>query len=233
MKRQFDPAEPELMDRPQPVSRELEDDLRNIRVLNRYFGSYALVSKFLRRWIQPRDQIRVLDLATGSGDIPRLVIAHARSTGAKVEVTAVDQQTSTLEIAGRLSADYPEITYHRGNALEWCNDDVYDIVLCTLALHHFGEDDVVRLLRHCRTLSREHVLISDLRRGFLATVGVYLLTTFIFRAPMTQADARASARRAFSFEELRLLAERAGWKNFQHRKFRFARQAIWIGPIKN
>jgi len=233
MKRQFDPAEPELMDRPQPVSRELEDDLRNIRALNRYFGSYALVSKFLRRWIQPRDQIRVLDLATGSGDIPRLVIDHARSTGAKVEVTAVDQQTSTLEIAGRLSADYPEITYHRGNVLEWCNDDVYDIVLCTLALHHFGEDDVVRLLRHCRTLSREHVLISDLRRGFLATVGVYLLTIFIFRAPMTQADARASARRAFSFEELRLLAERAGWKNFQHRKFRFARQAIWISPIKN
>ena len=53
MKRQFDPATPELMDRPQPVTPELESDLRNIRQLNRYFGSYALIEYFLRRWIQP------------------------------------------------------------------------------------------------------------------------------------------------------------------------------------
>ena len=52
MKRQFDPAEPELMDRPQPVSAELERDLRNLRQLNRYFGSYAVVLKFMRRWIK-------------------------------------------------------------------------------------------------------------------------------------------------------------------------------------
>jgi hypothetical protein len=37
MKRQFDPAEPELMDLPQPVSNELEVDLQNLRQLNRFF----------------------------------------------------------------------------------------------------------------------------------------------------------------------------------------------------
>lgn len=228
MKRQFDPAEPELMDRPQPISCELEDDLGNIRTLNRYFGSYALVSRFLRDWIRPKQSLRVLDLATGSGDIPRLIVDHGRRVGAKVGVAAVDQQASTIEIARRLSADYPEITYHEGNILEWCNDDAFDIVLCTLALHHFSEEDAVCLLQHCRKLSRGCVLVSDLRRGFLATIGVYLLTAIIFRAPMTQADGRASARRAFSFGELRSLAERAGWKNFRQRKFRFARQAIWM-----
>jgi len=41
MKRNFDPAEPELMDRPQPVSAELEGDLRNIRQLNRWFAVIA------------------------------------------------------------------------------------------------------------------------------------------------------------------------------------------------
>ena len=69
MKRQFDPAVPELMDRPQPVSRELEIDLHNLRQLNRYFGSHALVRRFLHRWINSGDMLRVLDLATGSGDI--------------------------------------------------------------------------------------------------------------------------------------------------------------------
>jgi 2-polyprenyl-3-methyl-5-hydroxy-6-metoxy-1,4-benzoquinol methylase len=228
MKRQFDPAEPELMDLPQAVSNELEMDLQNLRQLNRFFGGHALVSRFLRDSIQPGKLLRVLDLATGSGDVPRLIVDHARSLDANVEVTAVDQQTSTLEIARQLSADYPEISYQHGNILDWGNGDTYDIVLCTLALHHFSEDDAVRLLQRCRKLSHGCVLVSDLRRGFLATVGIYLLTAIIFRAPMTKADGRASAERAFSFREFRSLAESAGWKNFHQRKFRFARQAVWM-----
>jgi hypothetical protein len=103
-------------------------------------------------------------------------------------------------------------------------------VLCSLALHHFDENGAVHLLRRCRELSNRFVLVSDLRRGLLATMGVYLLTALIFREPMTRTDARLSAERAFSFREFRSLAERAGWRNFGHRKFRFARQAIWLEP---
>jgi hypothetical protein len=78
-------------------------------------------------------------------------------------------------------------------------------------------------------LSRKFVLVSDLRRGFLLKAGVYLLTALIFREPMTRHDARLSAERAFSFAEMRDLAVRAGWDHFRHKKFRFARQAIWLG----
>jgi len=228
MKRQFDPAEPELMDRPQPVTAELVSDLRNLRELNRHFGSHALIAHFLGRWIQPGAQLRVLDLATGSGDIPRLVIDHVREVGAKVTVDAVDQQSSTLEIARGLSADYPEIDFKEGDVLSFGEDGQYDIVLCSLALHHFDEATAARLLERCRRLSREFVLVSDLRRGFLASVGVYLLTALIYRDPMTRTDGRLSAARAFSFREFGSLAERASWHNFGHRKFRFARQAIWL-----
>lgn len=221
------------MDRPQPVSAELERDLENLRQLNRYFGSYAVVLRFIRRWIQPGDQLRIVDLATGSGDIPRLIVDHARKVGAKVELHALDQQSATLEIAGKLSVDYPEISFVRANILEWNPAERYDIVLNSLALHHFTEEDAVRLLRHCHELSGKFVLISDLRRGFLATVGVYLLTALIFREPMTRTDGRLSAARAFSFAEMHDLARRAGWKDFGHRKFRFARQAIWLDQIDN
>lgn len=231
MQRQFDPAEPELMDRPQPVSAELERDLENLRQLNHYFGSYALIQRFMRRWIQPGDQIRIVDLATGSGDIPRLIVDHARSIGAKVKIDALDQQAATLEIARTLSADYPEIAFVQADILKWEPSEPYDIVLNSLALHHFSEGDAVRLLRHCRDLSRKFVLVSDLRRGLLATVGVHLLTALIFREPMTREDGRTSAARAFSFDELDELARRAGWKNFGHRKFHFARQAIWLDKI--
>jgi len=172
--------------------------------------------------------MRVVDLATGSGDIPRLLVDYARTIGAQIEIDAVDRQAPILEIAMKLSAGYPEISYHEANILEWDCAQRYDIALCSLVLHHFSDDDAVKVLRRCRELSKSFVLVSDLRRGFLLRAGVYLLTAVIFREPMTRFDARLSAARAFSFAEFRELAVQAGWQNFGHKKFRFARQAVWL-----
>jgi hypothetical protein len=98
-KRQFEPSEPELMDRPDASPEDLDAALRSLRGLNRYFGSYRIVSIFLERWMKRGDKLRVLDLATGSADIPRLVADHARRVGAEVEIVAVDFQESTIETA--------------------------------------------------------------------------------------------------------------------------------------
>src|SRR5215211_7047659 len=228
MKRSFDPAVLEMMDRRQPVSLELDHDLERLRQLNRWFGSYHVVSTFMRRWIASGAKMRVVDLATGSGDIPRLLVDHARKIGAQIEIDAVDQQPATLEIARSLSADYPEISYHIANILEWDCAYGYDVALCSLVLHHFSDDDAVKLLRQCGALSKRFVLVSDLRRGFLLKAGVYVLTAVFFREPMTRFDARLSAQRAFSFSEMGELTIRAAWKDFGHKKFRFARQAVWI-----
>jgi len=228
MKRSFDPAVLEMMDREQPVSGELERDLECLRQLNRWFGSYRLVLGFIRNWIKPEDKLRVVDLATGSGDIPRLIVDYARKIRARVEIDAFDHQPATLEIAQRLSADYPEISYREANILQWNSVEAYDIALCTLALHHFSNEEAVRLLQRCYQVSRRFVMVSDLRRNFSLVAGVYLLTTLIFREAMTRYDSRLSAIRAFSFSEMRDLAVRAGWENFGHKKFHFARQAIWL-----
>ena len=228
MKRSFDPVVLEMMDRPQPVSAELERDLERIRQLNRWFGSYRLILDFMRRWLKPNARMRLVDLATGSGDIPRLIADYARKIGAHVQIDALDRQRATLEVARKLSSSYPEISYREGNILEWDSGGSYDVVLCTLALHHFSDEDAVSLLRRSRELSRRFVLVSDLRRGFFLQAGVYFLTALIFREPMTRFDARLSAKRAFSFSEMRDLGVGAGWENFGHERFRFARQAIWL-----
>ena len=228
MKRSFDPAVLEMMDRPQPVSAELDRDLERLRQLNRWFGSHRLVLSFMRRWIKPHTRTRIVDLATGSGDIPRLIANYAREIRAQVEIDALDRQPATLEIAEKLSSDYPEINYREANILEWNSVETYDIALCTLALHHFSDEDAVNVLERCRQLSQRFVLVSDLRQGFLLRAGVYLLTASIFREPMTRYDARLSAVRAFSFSDMRNHALRAGWKDFGHKKFRFARQALWL-----
>jgi ubiquinone/menaquinone biosynthesis C-methylase UbiE len=242
VKRRFDPALPELMDRPQPVTCELERDLANLRSFNRWFGSHRLVRHFLRRWLKPNEKARILDVATGSGDIPRLIADHARRQNLSVQIDAIDQQESTIAIARRLSAGYPEIDFRCANLFEWNSSpalkldglkpsslpEPYDIVLCSLALHHFTNDDAVRVLQKIRELSRTRVLVADLRRARWLSCAVYLVTATIYRDKMTTTDARLSAARAFSFVEMRKLAERAGWKNFGHRKFAVGRQAIWI-----
>jgi 2-polyprenyl-3-methyl-5-hydroxy-6-metoxy-1,4-benzoquinol methylase len=216
------------MDRPQPISAELERDLENIRELNRWFGSYALISMFLSRWIKSGSHLRIADLATGSGDIPRLIAEYGRKVGAELRIDALDRQSATLEIARKLTARCPEIACVEGNLLEWNVTEPYDLVLCTMALHHFSDGDAVRVLQRCRELSRKFVLVSDLCRGWLAPIGVHLLTATVFREPMTKYDARLSIARSFSFSEMNQLAQRAGWTNFGHKTFPFARQAIWL-----
>jgi len=228
MKRVFDPHSPELMDRPQPVSPALEADLRNLASLNRRFGSHRLVRRFLEQWLAPGRSYRVLDLCTGAGDIPRMMVNWARASQLTLRVDAIDANAATLEIARAASRGYPEIQFIAGNALTYESRETYDLVTCSLALHHFSEDDALVLLRRCRILSHRYVLVADLVRGLPTLLGVQLVTALFYREPMTRADGIASVHRAFSFREMRALAEAAGWENFGHKRFPFCRQAIWL-----
>jgi SAM-dependent methyltransferase len=226
--RTFDPSVHEQMDLDQPVSPELERDLENLVTLNRLFGSHALVIRFLRERLRSGRPWRILDLATGSGDIPRTIAGWAARSGIEVSIDAVDQQSSTLDIARRLSRSFSNISFHQADIREFGNGSSWDVVLCSLALHHFSEVDAVAVLRHAAALASHSVLVADLRRCPLGTFGVDLLTTAWMREPMTRNDARISVRRAFSFPELAGLARTAGWRDFGHaRRFCF-RQAVWM-----
>ena len=227
--REFDPAQSEWMDRPQSFSRELEVDLLNLAAINRRFGGWRIWRQFLARWIQPGGRYRMLDLATGGGDAPRFMVDFARRAGATVDVTAIDAQPATLELARKWSADYPEITFREGDilALDAAEFGDVDFAFCSTALHHFSETDAVAILRSLRELPTRGALAADLSRGFTCSAGAWLITSTLYREPMTKHDARMSARRAFSFDELARLAGEAGWRDFGHRRFAFGRQAVW------
>jgi len=217
------------MDLPQPVSAELEDDLDSLRKLNRWFGSYRIIRHFLSRRLKRGMSVRILDLATGSGDIPREIVSWCRPRGIAVEIDAVDFHPSTLAIAEKLSAGFPEIRFRQADMRSFSPGEQWDIVLCSLALHHFSDEDAARILQNCRDLSRKSVLVADLCRTPFAKFGIWFITATVFRQPMTRYDARLSITRAFGFQELHAVAEKAGWKNFGHRRFPVARQAVWLG----
>jgi ubiquinone/menaquinone biosynthesis C-methylase UbiE len=217
-----------MMDRPQPASAELRANLENLQRLNRYFGSYALVLHFLRRWFRPGNAVRVIDFCTGSGDIPRFVVTWCRAYDVGIQITAVDFQPATLELAMEKSRSYPEITFAVSDVFEFAPAGPVDFVFCSLALHHFADDAAIRLLQHARSIARRGVMVADLERSDFGIAGIYLLTSLVFREPMTRFDARLSFRRAFSFAELSRLASAAGWQEFGHRRFPVCRQAIWL-----
>lgn len=228
MRRVFDEAKPELLDIRQPVSRELEASLESLRVLNKYFGGCSLVRHFMRQWLHTGRTYRLLDLATGSGDIPRMIVNWARRHEVSVRIDAVDLQPATLEIARRASASYPEIEFIRADARSYCEAMTYDVVCCSLVLHHFSELDALKVLRRACELSHDKVLVADLERTWFTWLCVQAVTRVAARDPMTRHDARLSVKRAFSYQELADLAQEAGWRNFGHARFLPARQAIWM-----
>jgi SAM-dependent methyltransferase len=226
--RKFDPELLELMDRPDPSTPELAGALINLQKLNRHFGSYRIIRHFLNRWLKPGETVTILDACTGFGDIPRLVVEWARRRGSHVKVLAVDMQAATLDIARRRSTLFPEISYVQGDIRSFEPGDRFDIVLCSLALHHFAWREAVEILQRLSRLSDRAVLVSDLVRSVSGILGVYLLTSTVFRHPMTKFDGRLSIQRAFSFAEMGSLALEAGWKGFGHRRFLVSHQALWL-----
>lgn len=228
MKRTFDPQEPEFMDLPDAPRAELEVEMRNLAAINRQFGSHRLLRKFLDLWLTPGRTYRVLDLCTGGGDLPRVMVDWARVHDVTLRIDAVDASGTAIEIARAASLDYPEINFIRDDALKYETKETYDFVNCALALHHFENDHAVQVLSRCRDLSHRFVLVSDLERGPLTLCGVYLLTTLWYREPATRQDGLSSARRAFSYGEFRTLAETARWREFGHGRFIFCRQALWL-----
>ncbi len=219
-------------------SPELERDLANLRWLNRHFGAITLLHYFLRRWFSHRipesAPLHILDLATGEGDLPREIVRWCRSRGLAVVIDAVDLNAATLAVAQERSVTFPEINFHQGDIRFWGESQKgrWDLILCSLALHHFSNGDAVILLRHMRELTLmnkdSHLLVADLERCRLGSLGIWLLTTFLLREPMTVHDAKLSIRRAFSFQELRELAVSAGWNKCSHRRFPVTRQALWM-----
>jgi ubiquinone/menaquinone biosynthesis C-methylase UbiE len=226
VKRRFDPEDPELMDRPQPVTDALRRDLANLRQLNAAFGARRILRAWARGRFRAGESLVLVDFCTGSGDLPVYLVECARRLGCRLKIHAVDFHPSTLAIAREQCAGYEEIVLHEGDARLWQPPEPVDYVLCSLALHHFSIDDAEVILRRMRSLARHGVYLADLERAWWACLGIDLASWF-YREPMTVEDMRRSARAAFSRSELIGLTERAGWTETTPRRFFYGRHAIW------
>jgi len=215
--RQFDPNEPELMDRPDVNKAWLREELETLEKINR-FGGHQLMLRYIRQLLEPGkiETISVLDLATGAADVPRAIVGWARGAGAKIKVTAVDGNEEVLRSAREWCRDWPEIQLERHDLLGLpYGPGSFDIVLCSLALHHFKSDDAVRILRRMNEIARVGYVVNDLQRNWAAIWTAEFLTRILFLSQIVRNDGPQSFRAAFTVPELRSMAEEAGMTNFR------------------
>jgi ubiquinone/menaquinone biosynthesis C-methylase UbiE len=120
-----------------------------------------------------------------------------------------------VEISRKLAGSFPQIVVKQGDILDIdLPDKSMDIVLCSLTIHHFSDQDAVQLLKTMARISRIGIIVNDLQRNWIAASSAWLYTHLTTRNPLTLNDAYVSVRRAFTPQELTKLADSAGFRRF-------------------
>ncbi|MFP4190738.1 MAG: methyltransferase domain-containing protein [Candidatus Hydrogenedentota bacterium] len=207
------------MDEPELDPALHADALVGLSRINLFSGSarvlWPLLCEAARRKEAGDPPLRVLDVATGGGDIPLRLWKKARRAGIQADIAACDASEVALAFARkRVAAVGADVRFFLFDVLSDTElPGEYDVVCCSLFLHHLNEDDACRVLQRLARVTRDSMLVNDLVRNtgglLLAAVGPRLLS----RSPVVHYDATRSVHSAFTEREARALAERAGLHN--------------------
>ncbi|MEM7167552.1 MAG: methyltransferase domain-containing protein [Planctomycetota bacterium] len=206
--------QPEWMDEPN-LDRELhENALRGLARINSLsFAATALwreIANVARAGVDR--PLRILDVATGSGDVPIRLQALAANAGVAVELSGCDISTTAIDVARtQARSARADVDFFAANPVQTPISQRYDVVMASLFLHHLDEEAAVTLLRHMRDAATSAVFVSDLRRStpgyWLARIATQALT----RSPVVHVDGPRSVEAAFTIDEAQKLAAAAGW----------------------
>jgi SAM-dependent methyltransferase len=190
-------------------------------------GAHAVLAELddlIRADAGPRS-LTLLDVGTGLGDIPTRVRARAAEHGVTVCTIGLDT-SETLAVAAQNAA----LPMLRADARRLpIADAAFDIVLCSQVLHHFRRDDGIALLRELDRVARRRVIVSDIRRSWLAVAGIWLASWPLRFHPVSRHDGVVSVLRGFTPAELGDLVSEAvsvTARVRRHRGFRVA--ASWV-----
>ena len=216
--------EAEWIDAPDVDPALLRKGLRYIRRINRLLGytraTLSHLQRFSRHW-KPAETIRIIDLATGSADIPRAILRWAGRRGLDVRVVGVDLHAGTIAEAAHERRD-ARLNIVRADVLDLpFADGSFDYAMTNMFLHHLDDEQVVTVLRNMNRVARRGIIAADLLRNRRAYAWIVLLT--LCANSMVKHDARVSVRQAFTRREVLELRQKAGltfasfYRHFAHR----------------
>jgi SAM-dependent methyltransferase len=197
--------EPEVMDDPSLDVDRHRRALAGIARLNLLSRTAASLWRPIAE-LSVGQSLRILDVATGSGDVPLGLWRRARRERRDVEIWGVDISPTAIRYARDRAARARAPV--RFEVLDALSDDLpegFDVVCCSLFPHQLRSDEVVLLLRKMRETARRMVLVSDLVRSLRGLWLARIATRLFTASDVTRIDGPRSVRAAFTPSEFRRL----------------------------
>lgn len=216
---------PELLDDDVHDVHELEESLDQVAEVNRLLGGTRAIRLALDEVVPARTSLHLLDIGTGSADIPRALVHWSHRRGVALSITATDVHPQMRAIATQRTEtvrDVVRVEDADARALPY-DADSFDVALLSLALHHFDGRAQLDVLREAARVARRAVIVNELERCAANWHGARLLAATRWRRNrLTRHDGPLSVRRAFTMTELNDIARRAGLRvESQRRRFFF------------
>ena len=212
----------------------LRDTLDKLGKINKWLGGNQITINGIKDLLKTQSKNKtytIIDLGCGHGDMLRIAADFGRKNGYKLKLIGIDANQDTIDYANELSVDYSEISY--------VNEDIfseafltrkYDIVLSTLFLHHFTNDEIITLLTNLCRSAKLGVVINDLQRSELA-YGLFKFLGLFISNHMIRQDGLTSILRAFKRKDLELLSKKLKVKSQIRWKWAFRYQ--WVISTDN
>ncbi len=201
------------MDQPDLDEHLHQTALDGLACVNRISRSSAIVWPAIARAGKHKvgGPLRVLDVACGGGDVAIAVKHRAQKTGLPLDVAGCDISNTALAYATVHAAKKRlDVRFFPANAITDSLPDTYDVIMCSLFLHHLEEPAAISLLANMARATRHKLIVNDLIRSrvgyWMALIGTRLLT----RSHVVHVDGPLSVRSAFSVNEAMSLAKSAG-----------------------
>jgi len=221
----------EIMDDFQLEGDELRDALDKIAKINQLLGGNKLTLLGVKELIANNSkttEITIVDVGCGNGDMLRTLAEYGLQHNLKFNLIGVDANSFTVNHAINLSKQYSNIAYRCEDIFDKPFKELkYDIVLCTLTLHHFKEDEIIEIMTSFYENSRLGVVINDLHRSAIA-YRLFQSLCFVFRLnDMSREDGLVSILRGFKKEDLLRFSKKINFKKYKI-QWKWAFRYQWI-----
>jgi 2-polyprenyl-3-methyl-5-hydroxy-6-metoxy-1,4-benzoquinol methylase len=211
----------------------LREALDKIASINRLLGGNKVTIEGVEKLLENKKsatEIRILDVGCGNGDMLRALAEYGNVKGLNFKLIGMDANGFTIDYAKRLSTGFENISYTCADIFDEIKQARnYDVILCTLTLHHFKDEEILKLLSGFRKQAAVGIVINDLHRSRLA---YYLFTAIckVFRLnKMSKDDGLVSILRGFKKNDLINYAQKLNI-NKHFLRWRWAFRYQWIIP---
>ena len=203
-------SEMEIMDDFTMEGDLFRDTLDKLEIINRFLGGNTVTINGLKNLLKNQSKnktITIVDLGCGNGDILRDVAKFGRKNNYSFNLIGIDANLAAIEYAKELSKEYSELSFKTIDILsEDFKKQSYDVVLCTLFLHHFKNEELISFLKTTTNKATIGVVVNDLHRHKLAYY-LFKLIGFFIKNKMVRQDGLTSVLRAFKREDLENIAK--------------------------